>query len=691
MTYLTIQQTAAPDFSGVAQLMQGANRSFQDGIESAKGILGKYNEGQQAKGDQALVGALAGLSSEEELSNFLKTTDLSSMNISDTMRKNILTARETILGNNSTRQNTMNAADANSRANAGESRVAAEYTDGVAARNELRAMTPAYTAAYNEGHQYGTGQAPASGTPVGPTLFRATEQQYGLPDGYLATTAHIESGGNPNAHNASGADGLFQFVPSTAQQYGVSTRDPASSTDGAARLASDNAKVLRDKLGREPTGAELYLAHQQGAGGASSLLTNPNARAVDIVGEAAVKQNGGNASMSAGDFAGLWLNKYNGLSGNTPTGAITSNAPNSGPAGAAFANALMNSTHMTPDQAKTYLDNQFANQQAGQSLIDQAESKRQDQVSAAAQMAAVLNPNNLTQSAVQRDLADTAGLDATHRLGLFGKNYDQYAGVIAPAVTQSADVTAAAQIRTDQIGRDQAFSTDNQPFLAAQQFDNSTNTSPGTTISASLPGAAKNPVLAPASIDNAVSAFAKANKLTNGEAAVVFQNIGQGSPELMQKFVSAVNAQSQVNDNWMDTSQNPSPEVQSLNNLADRLFGQSARDSFNSRRIESVAAADLVKQNQSEILLARTSAAKLPVGSPERAQAEAEVRKREVVDMALNQPQQTKQRLANYLQVDPSELAIMTTSEKNAMAAQIEGDKNLSAEEKLLLITATRI
>lgn len=146
-----------------------------------------------------------------------------------------------------------------------------------------------------------------------PELFAMTEQQYGLPQGYLQRTAQIESSMNPGAQNPnSSAKGLFQFIDSTAQQYGVNPMDPASSTDGAARLAADNARVLRQALGREPTAAELYLAHQQGAGGAAKLLSNPNARAVDIVGADAVRLNGGNENMTAGQFAQKWTGKFGG-------------------------------------------------------------------------------------------------------------------------------------------------------------------------------------------------------------------------------------------------------------------------------------------------------------------------------------------------------------------------------------------
>lgn len=127
----------------------------------------------------------------------------------------------------------------------------------------------------------------------------------------LTEIAGIESSFNPYAkNNNSSAGGLFQFVDGTANQYGLRDRfDPAQASDAAARLMRDNRDHLRKTLGREPNAGELYLAHQQGSGGASKLLANPNALAVDVVGHDAVRLNGGSADMTAGQFAGKWISK----------------------------------------------------------------------------------------------------------------------------------------------------------------------------------------------------------------------------------------------------------------------------------------------------------------------------------------------------------------------------------------------
>lgn len=188
----------------------------------------------------------------------------------------------------------------------------------------------------------GGGQAGSSGPAPRPQAFdpasvpafvASAGQEHGISPEFMTKTAWIESRGNPNARNKSGASGLFQFMPGTAQQYGLTDPfDAKASAGAAARLASDNRRSLMSALGREPSDAELYLAHQQGAGGASALLRNPNASAHSVLTEvygspgkaaAAIRQNGGSLDMTAGQFAGLWTGKFDALSagGGTPTRA----------------------------------------------------------------------------------------------------------------------------------------------------------------------------------------------------------------------------------------------------------------------------------------------------------------------------------------------------------------------------------
>lgn len=180
--------------------------------------------------------------------------------------------------------------------------------------------------------------------------FQDASAQYpNISASYLATTAAYESGGNANATNKSGAAGLFQFMPKTAAQYGLSNPyDPQASTMAAAQFANNNYNYLADKLGSAPTDAQLYLAHQQGAAGAARLLGNPDALASDQVGYQAVYQNlpasmqGQAGTMTAAQFAQVQADMYakkGGASGASGAGVApgAAGAP-SGGAGAAPVN-----------------------------------------------------------------------------------------------------------------------------------------------------------------------------------------------------------------------------------------------------------------------------------------------------------------------------------------------------------------
>lgn len=131
---------------------------------------------------------------------------------------------------------------------------------------------------------------------------------------YFDRLGQIESNNNPNAVNKqSGASGQFQFMPATAKQYGLANpMDPVASRQAVEKFTSDNANTLRKGLGREPNEWELYLAHQQGAGGALRLLKNPDTLAARLVGPKAVVQNGGDPNMTAAQFASLWQGKFSG-------------------------------------------------------------------------------------------------------------------------------------------------------------------------------------------------------------------------------------------------------------------------------------------------------------------------------------------------------------------------------------------
>jgi Transglycosylase-like domain len=132
--------------------------------------------------------------------------------------------------------------------------------------------------------------------------------------GYLTRLAQIENpSGNPYDTSPTGATGKYQFTPSTWRDFGGGGDIHSNADQDAAikRLNDNHFDGLQNALGRPPTDAEMYLAHQQGLGGAIKLLQNPNAPAGSVVSSQAIRVNAGNPNMSAGQFADKWANKWN--------------------------------------------------------------------------------------------------------------------------------------------------------------------------------------------------------------------------------------------------------------------------------------------------------------------------------------------------------------------------------------------
>lgn len=181
----------------------------------------------------------------------------------------------------------------------------------------------------------------------------------GLPEGHLRTMALIESSLDPTAETSYSigfnhrknkgttfeekmkwaeenysAKGLFQFIASTAKEYGLRGRgfdnrlDYVASTDAASRMAKEHQETLRNLFGREPVGWELYLMHQQGPGITPRLFTQSDRNVYDVfvdywieVGEyspskaadkarKSILDNGGRLDQTAGEFANKWKNRY---------------------------------------------------------------------------------------------------------------------------------------------------------------------------------------------------------------------------------------------------------------------------------------------------------------------------------------------------------------------------------------------
>lgn len=138
--------------------------------------------------------------------------------------------------------------------------------------------------------------------------IRRASERVGVDFDFLIRTARRESALNPAARaRTSSASGLFQFIESTwlatLQRHGADHGygrlasliertsdggyrvrdgarrevldlrfDPQAASLMAAELASDHAAYLRGRIGRDPSGGELYAAHFLGPAGAARLI-----------------------------------------------------------------------------------------------------------------------------------------------------------------------------------------------------------------------------------------------------------------------------------------------------------------------------------------------------------------------------------------------------------------------------------
>lgn len=144
-------------------------------------------------------------------------------------------------------------------------------------------------------------------------LINAASAKYGVDAAFMHMMAKVESGGNPLAHNKSGASGVYQFIPSTAKAYGMNSKtvfDAATNIDAGARFAKDNANALT-KRGITVNATNLYLAHQQGVAGLADILDGGG---VNSVTRRNMNSNAG-SGKSAGEFYSLWDKKVSGMMG----------------------------------------------------------------------------------------------------------------------------------------------------------------------------------------------------------------------------------------------------------------------------------------------------------------------------------------------------------------------------------------
>jgi len=143
-------------------------------------------------------------------------------------------------------------------------------------------------------------------------LVKDKVKNKGIEPDYYKKRAKVESSNHPNPKaqdncppgEICSAAGLYQFTKGTWKaivkdlglDYTLEDRfDPDKSKKVVEEFTRRNANYLRNKLGREPSENELYLAHFMGMGGAKKLLearnTFPNLTVDKVVSQNSINSN----------------------------------------------------------------------------------------------------------------------------------------------------------------------------------------------------------------------------------------------------------------------------------------------------------------------------------------------------------------------------------------------------------------
>ena len=122
--------------------------------------------------------------------------------------------------------------------------------------------------------------APARAAALLPDLKRAFRAE-GVPPEFV-WQAEAESTFNPAARSPAGAVGLYQFMPATAQQFGLSLSPADERLDAVknARAAAKYLKALHARFGDWPL---AFAAYNCGEGRVSKLLRARNGRTFDDI------------------------------------------------------------------------------------------------------------------------------------------------------------------------------------------------------------------------------------------------------------------------------------------------------------------------------------------------------------------------------------------------------------------------
>lgn len=656
------QQLVAPDLSGASQALARANQSFNRGFETASGVLDRYDTGQKEQADQALLSDLAGLGNEEEFDAFIDGGGLEGRNISSGLRDHVLGARTGFVRDAGTRANTAGTLARTEIARAAEGRNAANFQFEDGRRRELAGLSGLVVGANSEGNQFGRGQ---SG---------------GIPDSYYSAVIGSESGGDPNARNPlSSATGLAQFTSGTwarmRENYpeleltADGRTDPAQAQRALRAFTEENAGSLQS-AGIPINGGTLYAAHFLGAGGARSVLTQPDDRQLtDILSDEVLTANPFLRGMSVGRFREWSAEKGGGDGGGTATSQFDR-----------LQAALGGSQFLSPGDVTGLLGGAYEAQGIGQGRLDAAEAARVQAASDAAVLGTFTDPTvNGQDPASILAAAQGAGLDDGATLDLLGRIQgaaEANPGIFSPQAPEDPLIAAATEAAAAEQARLAANSPQNRLLQEATTLNDDPVGGIASRFELDLDAEGRE------ELDAAIDSLADGLRISRGEAALALAENYSGEPGLLSRDTLS---------NRFDT--------EGAVRFARETFGTEARTRAGDA--EAIAARDAAQTEgsltrlralQSEALRYQAAGQEVP---PEIAR---EITQTEDTLRAGSTPQAVQQQLQTYISrtgtasrlegLDPESPEFFRAI--SDLETQIQGDRSLNADEKRLLLSALR-
>lgn len=233
-----------------------------------------------------------------------------------------------------------------------------------------------------------TGLTASSENPVVRNAVVSAAKAQGVPVDQAVTIAHIESHtGTVPDREGSQYKGVFQLGDKERANVGLGENAPPTeqAEKGVQHLAGAY-RAATNAVGAPAQGWQTYMVHQQGSGGGVALLkADPNASALQTIlpsyrgdvatATQALTGNGGSASMTVGQFLGVWQKGYAeaaGVVGANPGMPSTNDAPLPLSGNAILAAESRIRSSGLEDEAQELAVNKFRTQVAGYNQAIQA-------------------------------------------------------------------------------------------------------------------------------------------------------------------------------------------------------------------------------------------------------------------------------------------------------------------------------